>query len=171
MRWFVLILLSVTLTLVSWPVFAISWNRTDHLFSIERSKNKNLVQYDVRLMENNDLPDSSPVTVYWTLENGRQEELNTIEREYAYGIDSQEKLEKNKFRILLHALRQREIVVEKIGGSFKAIVSINGKQSILEKVYIESKEILRGLPKVLYVELFGRTKEADHPIRERIIPR
>jgi Domain of unknown function (DUF4833) len=171
MRWSVLILLSLILSFLSWPVFAVSWNRTDHLFSIERSKNKNLVQYDVRLMENNDLPDSSPVTVYWVLENGRQEELTSIERKYAYGIDSQEKLEKNKFRILLHALKQREIVVERIDSSFKALVSINGKQSILERVYIESKEILKGLPRVLYVELFGRTKEADHPIKERIIPR
>jgi len=46
----------VVIVLVSvWSVVATSWNNTDHLFFIELSKNKNVVQYDVQLMENNDL--------------------------------------------------------------------------------------------------------------------
>jgi hypothetical protein len=148
----------------------ISWNKSNPLFSIERSKNKNYIQYDVRLMENSDLPDSNPVTVYWVLENGGQEKLTPIERKYAYGINSQEKLEQNKFRVLLVALKEREIIVEKMNGSYRAILSINGKQSILERIYVESKERLAGLPKVLYIDLFGRTKEKGFPMRERILP-
>jgi len=167
----ILILLAVILSLVSWSAFAVSWNKPDPLFCIERNKNKNYVQYDVRLTKNNDLPTSNPVTAYWVLENGGQEELNLIERKYAYGIDSQEKLEQNKFRVLMVVLKDREIIVEKINGSFKAMVSINGQQSILEKVYIESKERLTGLPKVLYIDLFGRTKGKGFPMRERIIPK
>ena len=146
------------------------WKKSNPLFFIERSKNKNYIQYDVRLMENSDLPDSSPVTVHWVLENGGQQELTPIERKYAYGIDSQEKLEQNKFRVLLVALKERAIIVEKMNGPYSAIVSINGKQSILERIYVESKERLTGLPKVLYIDLFGRTKERGFPIRERIIP-
>jgi hypothetical protein len=165
------ILLAVILSLVSWSAFAVSWNKSDPLFCIERNKNKNYVQYDVRLTKNNDLHASNPVTAYWVLENGGQEELNLFERKYAYGIDSQEKLEQNKFRVLMVVLKDREIIVEKINGSFRAMVSINGQQSILEKVYIESKERLMGLPKVLYVDLFGRTKGKGFPMRERIIPK
>ena len=164
------ILLAVILSLVSWSAFAVSWNKSDPLFFIERNKNKNYVQYDVRLTKNNELHASNPVTAYWVLENGGQEELTLIERKYAYGIDSQEKLEQNKIRVLMVALKDREIIVEKINGSFRAVVFINGKQSILEKVYIESKQRLTGLPKVLYIDLFGRTKGKDSPLRERIIP-
>jgi hypothetical protein len=148
----------------------VSWNKSTPLFSIERSKNKNYIQYDVRLGENSDLPDSSPVTVYWVLENGGQQELTPIERKYAYGIDSQEKLERNRFRIHLVSLKDREIIVEKMNGSYRAVVSINGKQSILERIYVESKERLTGLPKVLYIDLFGRTMERGFLMRERIIP-
>ena len=169
MKILIIILLTVILSLVSWSTFAVSWNKSDHLFFIERTKNKNYVQYDVRLMKNNDLTDSNPVTAYWVLENGQQEELTLIERKYAYGIGSQEKLEQNKFRVLLVALKDREIIVEKINGSFRAVVSINGIQSILEKVYIESKERLVGLPTVLYIDLFGWTKGKGFPMRERII--
>jgi len=166
-----IILLALILGLVSWSAFAVSWNKSDPLFIIERNKNKNYVQYDVRLTKNNDLRASNPVTTCWVLENGGQEELTLIERKYAYGIDSQEKLEQNKFRVLLVALKDREIIVEKINGSFRAVVSINGVQSILEKVYIESKERLTGLPNVLYIDLFGWTKGRGFPTRERIIPK
>ena len=171
MKIFLIILLAVILSLVSWTAFAVSLNKSNHLFFIERSKNKNYVQYDARLTKNNDLRASNPVTAYWVLENGGQEKLTLIQRKYAYGIHSQEKLQQNKFRVLTVVLKDREIIVEKINGFFRAVVFINGKQSILEKVYVESKEGLIGLPKVLYIDLFGRTKGKGFPMRERIIPK
>ena len=151
-----------------WSVMATSWKNAEHLFFIERNKNKNVVQYDVQLMENNDLREPSPMVVYWVLENGRQEKLNLIQRKYAYGIDSQDKLEKNKFRILLVALRDREITVERIDGFYKAAVFIGRKHSILEKVYVKSKEGFMGASKVLYIDLFGWDIQTNLSIRERI---
>jgi hypothetical protein len=171
MKILILLVLTGTLSLVSWSVFADSSNRSHRLFFIERNKNNNYVQYDARLTKNNDLYASNPVTPYWVLENGGQKELTLVERKYAYGIDSQEKLEENKFRIVLVALKDRQIIIERINGSFRALVSINGRQSILEKVYIESKERLTGLPKVLYIDLFGWAKEKGLPMRERILPK
>ena len=162
---------SLVFSLVFWFAFALSWSKTDHLFFIERSKNRNLVQYDVRLTENDDILDSNPVSVYWVLENGRQRDLNLIQRRFAYGIESYEKLEKNKFRVVLVALKDREVIVEKMEGSFRAIIAINGKASVLERVYVESRERLIGLPRVLYIDLFGRTKETGLPIHERIVPK
>jgi hypothetical protein len=160
--------LVVILLVPVWFVRATSWNKTDHLFFIERSKNKNVVQYDVQLMENNDLREPSPMVVYWVLENGRQEGLNLMQRKYAYGIDSQDKLEKNKFRILLVVLKDREIIVERINGSYKAAVFIAGKYTILKKVHVKSKDRLIGVPKVLYVDLFGVDIQTGLPIKERI---
>jgi hypothetical protein len=99
MRSFIIVLLLVILSLLPESIFAVSGDKVSHLFFIERSKNKNLVQYEIRLTENSDLPDLRPVNVYWILENGRHEELNPIEREYAYGIVRQEKLDVNKFKV------------------------------------------------------------------------
>jgi len=120
-------------------------------------------------MENINLPDSSPVIAYWVLENGQQEELTLIQQKYAYGIHSQEKLEKNKFRILLVALKDREIIIEKIGGTYRAVLSVNSKKCIFEKGYVKSKEGWTGFPQVFYVDLFGRIKETGLPVEERII--
>jgi hypothetical protein len=164
-----IVLLIAVVSFFPQALFADSWNKTDHLFHIERSINKNVVQFDARLMENSNLPDSSPVIVYWVLENGQQEELTLIQQKYAYGIHSQEKLEKNKFRIFLIALKDREIIIEKIGGSYRAVISVNGKKSILEKGYVKSKASWTGFPQVSHIDLFGRIRETGLPVEERII--
>jgi len=170
-RWFIILLGSLTFSFVSWSAFALFSSKNDHLFFIERSKNKNLVQYDVRLTENNNILDSDPVSVYWVLENGTQRDLNLIQRKFAYGIDSYEKLQNDKLRVFFVALKEREVIVEKTEGSFRAITAINGKPSVLERVYVESREGWTGLPRVLYVDLFGRNKETGLPINERIVPK
>ena len=170
MRSLAIVLLLVSLSLIPQSIFAASGDTAAHLFFIERSKNKNLVQYDIRLTENRDLPDSRPVNAYWILENGRREELNSIEKKYAYGIVRQEKLAKDKVKIMVAAFKGLEIIVERLSDSFKAVVSINGRESILQKIYIKSEEPRAALPRVLYVDLFGRIKETGLPIRERITP-
>jgi hypothetical protein len=165
------VLLLVILSLFPQTIFAASGDKAGHLFFIERSKNKNLVQYDIRLTENSDLPDSRPVNAYWILENGRREELNSIERKYAYGIVRQEKVDKDKFKVILAAFRGMEIIVQRMNDSFRAVVSINGRESILQKIYIKCEETRAGLPKVLYIDIFGRTRETGLPIKERIAPK
>ena len=171
MKWFIVTLVSLIFTFVCWSTFALSSSKNDHLFFIERSKNKHLVQYDVRLTENDNIHDSDPVSIYWVLENGRQRDLNLIQRRFAYGIESYQKLEKNKFKVVFVALKDREVIIEKMEGSFRAITVINGKPSVLERVYVESRERVMGLPRVLYVDLFGRTRETDSLINERIVPK
>jgi hypothetical protein len=171
MRSFVIVLVLVILSFFPQSILAVSGDKVSHLFFIERSKNKNLVQYDIRHAENSDLPDLRPVNVYWVLENGRHENLNPIEREYAFGIVHQEKLDGNKFKVILAGLKGLEIIVERMNDSFKAMVSINGRESILEKIYIKSEEKRAGPPKVLYIDLFGRIKETGLPIKERIAPK
>jgi hypothetical protein len=105
------------------------------------------------------------------MEDGKREELNRVERMYAYGIVHQEKLDQNRVKVILAGLQGVEIIVERMNDSFKAMVSINGRKSVLEKVYIKSEEKRTGLPRVLYIDLFGKTKESGLPIKERIVPK
>jgi len=118
------ILLVLVSTFLFSSTFALSSTRNDHLFFIERSKNKHLVQYDVQLTENDDILDSNPISVYWILENGKQRDLSMIQRRLAYGIDSYERLGKNKFKVVFVALKDREVIVEKMEGSFRATLAI-----------------------------------------------
>ncbi len=169
MKLTIAILLSWVWIGASYSAFALPQHKTEHLFSVERSKNKNVVQYDASLTQNSDLPDARPVAVYWILENGSREDLDPIEK-IVYGIASQVRIAKNKFKLILTALKHREIVIDKINGSFKAMVSINGKESILEKVYVKTEEKGMSRPNVLYFDLIGKSVQTNLPVKERITP-
>lgn len=142
--------------------------KRDSLFQIERNKNKNVVKYDACLLPNDSISESHPFDVYWVLANGKKEKLNVLENKKAYGIGSKEKLGENKFRIVLAGLKDRSMIVEKLKQDYKAVTRINGQLSILERVYVHSKEQRLGLPKVQYVDLFGRSLNANQPVHERI---
>jgi len=165
------ILLVILLVFLSWVSGWALCNKRAPLFRIERSKNKNIVQYDACLLQNNHIAESNPVHAYWVLPNGQKEELSLVESKQAYGIESKEKLGENKFRIVLAALKGREIIVEKIKSNYKALVKINGESSILERVYVQSEEQALGLPKVQHVDLFGRSVKTNKPVKERITPK
>lgn len=161
----------LTFLLLSWGQGHAFCAKTGSLFKIERSKNKNIVQYNACLLQNDRISDENPVEAYWVLTDGNKEELNFLENKQAYGIKGKEKLGENKFRILLAALKDRDIIVQKIGGNYKAVVRINSKPSILERVYVNSEEKSMGLPTVHYVDLFGKALKTNHPVKERITPK
>ena len=48
---------------------------------------------------------------------------------------------------------------------------LDGKPSILEKVYIQAKEKAVGFPKVIYLDLFGYDTKTKAPAKERITPK
>lgn len=110
------------------------------------------------------------MNVYWILENGKKEELNDIERTYAYGITFQEKLERNKLIIALAAFRGRKITIERIDERYRAVTSIDNRQIVIEKVFINSVDRLFGMPEVLSIDIYGFTKPGNVPVRERISP-
>lgn len=143
-------------------------DQTHHLFCIERSKNKNIVQYDVCSMEDGNLDGKDPVVVYWILESGEERELSLIQREFAYGIESQKRLDKHRCEIVLTAFQERKITIKKTKDGYKAFAMIDGQEAILEKIYVESRERWTGLPEVLFIDLFGRDGQTNVPIRERI---
>jgi hypothetical protein len=137
---------------------------------MERNKNKNLVYYDVCLDNNNELTASDPISAYWLLTTGKKEKLSLTEKELAYGIKSLEKVGKQSARFALAALKETTIVIEKIKGRFRALVVINNKEIVIDKIFVDSTEQkITGLPKVNYVDVIGKTKNGNKPVRERIV--
>ena len=164
---FFLILFSLDFFLFSW---AGASEDAHQLFRIERSKNKNIVQYDIRPMEEWDPSGGGAVVVYWILENGEKRGLSAIQDKYAYGIDSQKRLGENQYEIVLTAFKDRPITIKKTGSGYKAFTVIDGREGILERIYVESRERLLGLPpSVLFIDLFGRDGQTDLPLTERIL--
>jgi len=102
-------------------------------------------------------------------EERTKKDLNAIQARYAYGIESQEQLGKNKFGMIMAALKNRKIIVERIAYDYKAIMMIAGRRSILDRVYVKSEEGTFW-PKVACIDLFGRVVETNSAVNERISP-
>jgi hypothetical protein len=136
------------------------------LFVIERSKNKNVVCYDIVI--SGDGSTQVKLDVYWRMnaERGQRAELTSLERDFAYGYRVIRELSSEMMSIALKAAPHRalEIVVERT--SARAETAILGARARLETVYVETRE--GGIfPKVVFVELRGR-RPSGQPVVERI---
>lgn len=160
----------VLLGVLSWSLCHGAREPAHPLFFIERSKNRNIVQYDIRPPEEGNLAVMAPVVAYWILENGEESRLSAIQEKYAYGIASQKRLGEDQYEIVLTAFRKRKITVKKTNDGYKAFVMIDGRESVLERIYVESRDGLIGLPRVYFVDVFGRDDQSNLPVTERIFP-
>jgi hypothetical protein len=164
-----LIALVVILTILNGTVSPAATEKNEHLFFIERSKNRNIVYYDVCHNGDNTLCESNPVTAYWILDGGKREGLSSMEKEHAFGIRSLD-MSGHNARFSIAALAKNTISVEKINGRYRASTFINNREIYLEKVYVNTKEGLLGLPTVRYVEYTGRTTKGNSRVKIRVVP-
>jgi hypothetical protein len=141
---------------------------TEPLFVIARSKNANIVRYDVRPTKSGyDI--KRPLDVYWLMqaEDGRREELSEIERRTAYGYELLPGATATTFVVRLVAVKARPLTVRRRGERFGAELLLAGAPARLERVFVATKES-GVVPRVLYIELSGRRISDGKPVRERI---
>lgn len=154
------------------PVESLSKDRqTQHLFRIERSKNANIVQYDVQVQEDGKLDPRQPVVVYWIrhAKEGQKEDLKWAEKNFAYGFKAKYNAETNTADIDMVAKINRKITVQEVGGEYRAETIIDGKSAYLDKIFISSKG--SGMSsKINYMEFFGKDINSEEDRYEKFKP-
>ncbi|HET7451778.1 MAG TPA: DUF4833 domain-containing protein [Thermoanaerobaculia bacterium] len=142
-----------------------------HLFVIARSKNANIVVYDARRGSSGDLDPANPVEAYWLLDGkeGAREEMNRIERQRAYGFDIAPASEAGTWELTFKAGGKRRPRIRLRDGCPAAILPIGGKDAVLRRIFIQSKEGIFQ-PTVQYVELFGDDLATGEPRYEKFTP-
>lgn len=142
--------------------------KVQHLFVIERSKNRNIVRYDLRLAKSGFYDAREPLDVYWVMlaEDGRREELSVLERQ-AYGFELLPSSKPTELGIRLVAVKDRPLMVRRRNGAYRAELTIRGVPAYLERIFVATRE---GpiFPTVLYIELRGRSLRDGHQVTERI---
>lgn len=141
------------------------------LFQIERSTNRNLVAYDLKLTAQGRPDPTEPVVAYWLMnaERGQREELSWLERRLAYGHELASEVSRDGFWMRLKASEDRPIRVVQNDGVFCAIMQLSGVRCALGRMYVKTDEHST-FPKVLYVDLSGRDLATGRPVVERIKP-
>jgi len=145
--------------------------RTAPLFRIERSKNANVVQYDVQLRADGRLDPKEPVVAYWIRleKDGQRKDLSWIQRRFAYGFDTGYNRETGVATLRMKADLGREIRVVRGDEGYRAELVIDGRPAYIERIFIQSIE--GGvLPEVEYIDFWGTDLETGEPRYERFEP-
>lgn len=162
-------LIYTVLIIPSWPFSAD--RETRHIFTIQRSKNSNVVQYDAQLTPTGKLDPREPVIAYWIMlaEDGRKQALMWIEKETAYGFKARYEAHGDFATLDMVADIRRTVKVYETGGRYRAETLIDGKPAFVEKIYVKSIEG-NALPRVEYVELSGPDIETGDDRYEKLVP-
>jgi hypothetical protein len=162
----------LALTLLCAPLLAQHETLTSQpLFHIERSKNANIVQYDAQVAADGKLFKKKPVVGYWIRlnEQGQKQELNWLQRTFAYGFDAKPDKGRESAEINMKADVGQAIKVVREGDTYRATVTIDGAPSYFEKMYIDATRHGLSLD-VRYVELFGEDMKTGEARYEKIVP-
>jgi len=144
------------------------------LFYVQRSSNTNTIIYDANLLANKNIDSQNPVNVYWIRygEKGQREPLNYLQRTLAYGVECNPAAnEPDNYNMQLVSYKKRRIkLTTSHNGVPMALIAINGKMHQLLKVYALIEDTGHLIPKVKYIELFGRDVKTGLEVYERFKP-
>jgi hypothetical protein len=150
-------------------------NKDILLFYIQLSENHNIIVYDVNYNPDKTINEQEPLHTYWIRysENGQSKELTYFQRHLVYGLET--KLidkEKQAYIVKFVSYKKRKIYINKTETDFKhnAYMDIQGKISLLSKIFIQVEPGTFGLPTVKYVELHGKEIATNKAVMERIVP-
>ena len=154
---------------VVYPVPPIS---NERLFYVQRTPNANTIVYDLNLNSDGKLNTEQPVKVYWLkyAEKGQKEELNYIQRKFAYGLTAKA-LNNGNYDIRFVSYKKFPLTLMRTGdGKYHIFALIAQKQVILNRIFVKIEGGSFWLPNVMYVEVKGSDPLTGREIVERFKP-
>lgn len=150
--------------------FPIPPHNPKQLFYLQRPANTNTLIYELNI-EDGVINKKNPIHVYWInyAGNGRTEELNDMQRKYAYGIKATE-VSENVFECYLVANKKLLLTVkEGDDKQFHAYATVNDKKMIIKRIWLQVKGGSLFKPRIEYVELKGIDPLFGSAMEERIV--
>ncbi len=140
------------------------------LFRIARNKNANVVVYEANWAAPGILDPRDPVRASWLMlaEKGQREDLNFLERAFAYGFEVRPASPLPGFWLALKADPKRQIYVSERESCPQPFTPISGRMGVLKVVYIEA-EAAGLIPPVRSIQLFGTDPETGEELSEKIL--
>lgn len=157
------------------PDFPPPPERDDLLFYIQRNKNSNTIVYEANFQEDGTLNPKDPLEVYWIKYDrdpeGIKKDINYIESILAFGFKVKPWPEREghfKMHLVSYNKASFDIYVDETGHA-RANFPINGKDALIEKIFVQASET-SWLPKVAYVELFGKDLQSGDAVYQKFFP-
>lgn len=128
--------------------------RTENLFTIARNRDQNIISYDVNLNTKGKPDEKNPISVYWIkyTENGKKEELTSVQRAFSYGLKFLYISEETAvFQFVSY--NKRTFYLKKNDQDYHVYTKINGKWVILGDIFVQIDGGSFMVPKIGYVNL------------------
>lgn len=165
-----LFLLSVSALVVNaQDKFPVPEGNPNQLFYLQRTANTNTIVCELNT-KNGVVDANDPVNVFWIRysESGQKEELNFIQRKFAYGVKATY-VSKDKYQ--LHFVSYKKYPMYLMKGSdnrYNVYGTINKKQAILHRIFVKINGGSFWTPNVEYVELKGTDPSTGKEVMERM---
>jgi len=142
------------------------------LFYIQRDPNSNTLIYELNTNAAGHLNTDNPLHVYWIryAEKGQHEELNYIQRKFAYGVVTKP-IKPNEYDVRFVAYKKMPLkLTNSIDGKYHILAIIAKKQVILNRIFVKIEGGSFWLPNIVYVELKGTDPQTGKEVMERFKP-
>ena len=171
----------IQIILVVMAVFAFGFTNPDqaeklagdyNLFKIDRSRDPDIVVYDVRLDSQGKLDTSSPIAVYWKKfsRDSIYSPLTGIQKKFGYGIKYQHISEHAADFKFVSSL-DRMFELRKSGNNhYKVYTYSEGNKIEVKSLFIHFKDDSFWFPEISSIELVGLDTEKGSMVSEAIIP-
>ena len=166
---FNLIVFCAALTLAAQEKLPIPCGNEKQLFYLQRTVNANTLIYELNY-DKNILNEQDPVHVYWIRynEQGQKEELNFLQRKFAYGIKAAF-ISKDKYELRLVSCKNFQMFLSKgADNKYNVYATINQKQAILNRIFVKIDGGSVWKPNVEYVEVKGTDPSTGKEVIERL---
>ena len=163
------ITISNTIDEEKYPALADNISR---LFYVQRSPNINTIVYELNVGKNGQLDPENPMHVYWLRfsEKGQKEELNYIQRKFAYGVVTKP-LGRDKYDVRFVSYKKFPLTLMKAeDGKYHIFATVNQKEMALSRIFIKIEGGSFWLPNVKYVEMKGIDPSTGKEFSERFKP-
>lgn len=163
------IIFSITNVAISQDKFPTPAGNPKQLFYLQRTSNTNTIVYELNY-KNGLLDEDEPVHVFWIRynEKGQKEELNFIQRKFAYGIKSN-LIAQDKYKLNFVSYKKYAMYLMKgSDNKYNVYANINQKHAILDRIFVKINGGSLFSPNIEYVEIKGVDPTTGLEVRERL---
>ena len=145
------------------------------LFYVQRSINKNSIVYYLNENEKGELNEIEPINMFWmTYEKPLvREELNFIQRKYAYGLTIKMLDEEKKsfyFNFVSYKKKILYLIKSVLDKKYHVYYYLNNKLVLVTRIYIHIEGGSFWTPKVKYIQITSKDAIRNEDVLEKIIP-
>lgn len=142
------------------------------LFYIQHNRNHNTFVYDANL-KGKALDADEPIDVYRITytKGGKKEGLSAIQRRMAYGVTCS-KMKNGHYEFCLVSFPGKKLYLKPgTDGKYIVTTTINGKDMVLDRVFLSMKNDSVLNPELEYAEFCGKCPKTGKEIKEKFYPK